>query len=135
MDSCSMAFAALLICTVSEAAGCDAAWDDGGCAVAAWVAGCAGATLLTELIIWKGPLFAPIGVGRDPFTLRMLSEAPTHSLGTCARGLGVAEDDFQHQQACADDDRAIGEIEDRPLILLQVEEQEIHNAAAGHAVP
>lgn len=46
-----MAFAALLICTVSEAAGCGVGVDDAGCAVAAWAAGGAGATLLIELII------------------------------------------------------------------------------------
>ena len=57
-----------------------------------------------------------------------------NTASTVLRGV-MAEYNFQHQQACPNYDRAVGEIEDRPLILLHVKQQEINHPPAGHAVP
>ena len=50
-------------------------------------------------------------------------------------GWGLGEEDFDNQQAGSDDDRAIGYVEGGPLILADVEEQEIHYATVQQAVP
>jgi hypothetical protein len=42
---------------------------------------------------------------------------------------------FDDQQTSADDDRAVRQIEHRPLILLEIEEQEVHDPPAGHTIP
>jgi len=47
----------------------------------------------------------------------------------------MGEQNLQNQQAGADHDRAVGQIEHRPLILLDVEQKKIDYAAAGDSVP
>src|ERR1700730_3899683 len=42
---------------------------------------------------------------------------------------------FQNQQSRPNHNRAIRKIKNRPLILLYVNQQKIHHAAAGKAVP
>ena len=53
---------------------------------------------------------------------------------TVLRGM-LTENNLQHQQRCSHYDRAVREVEHRPLILLHVEEHKIHDAPAGHAIP
>jgi hypothetical protein len=50
-------------------------------------------------------------------------------------GWGLGEEDFDNQQAGSDDDRAIGYVEGGPLILADVEEQEVDHATVEQAVP
>ena len=45
------------------------------------------------------------------------------------------EKDFQYEQASPDHDAAVSQVEYGPLILFDVEEQEIHHMAAGHSIP
>src|SRR6202035_1453109 len=47
----------------------------------------------------------------------------------------LREEDFDDQQTSSDHNRAVGYVESRPLILANVEEQEVHNPAVEQAVP
>jgi len=47
----------------------------------------------------------------------------------------LGEQDFQYQQCGADNNSTVGKIENRPLILLDVDKQEVHNTATGQAIP
>ena len=50
-------------------------------------------------------------------------------------GRVMTGNNFQYQQRCSDYNRAVCEVEHRPLILLHLEEHKIHYAPAGHAIP
>src|SRR5258708_39723077 len=43
--------------------------------------------------------------------------------------------DFKHQQPRTDHNGAIGNVEGRPLVLPDVEKQEVHDVSADHAAP
>lgn len=50
-------------------------------------------------------------------------------------GRGFAEQNLKNEQAGAYDYRTVGNVKGRPLVLTDVEEQEIDNMAADQAVP
>lgn len=50
-------------------------------------------------------------------------------------GRVMTENNFQHQQRCSYHNRAVGQVEYRPLILLHVQEHKVHDTAARDAIP
>ena len=52
-----------------------------------------------------------------------------------SRAPGIWRKDLDDQQAGSDDDRTIGDVEGGPLILADIEEQEVHHTAVEQAVP
>ena len=47
----------------------------------------------------------------------------------------MSEDDFQYQQAGADDDRTVGQIEYWPMVCSVVDIQKIDNTTGGDPIP
>ena len=50
-------------------------------------------------------------------------------------GRTLGEDDFEDQEGCSDDDRAVGYVKRWPLVATDVEEQEVCDVSRRQAIP
>jgi hypothetical protein len=65
-------------------------------------------------------------------------DEPTFASYRELRGLlagRLSEDNLKHEQAGSDDDCAISDVEGGPLVVADIEKQEVDDAAADDAIP